>query len=100
MSSAMARRCPRRVRSSASKAWSRSRATSPTLPGNRGVSVKTKFLNRQEFVIGWTEPEGSRSSLGSLLLGYYRDDGKLIYAGQAGTGMTESELRALLNKLR
>src|ERR1700733_14843371 len=73
----------------------------PYLPGNRGVWVKTKFLNRQEFVIvGWTDPEGSRSSLGSLLLGYYQDDGKLIYAGRAGTGMTESELRALLNRLR
>ena len=73
----------------------------PYLPGNRGVWVKTKFLNRQEFVIvGWTDPEGSRSSLGSLLLGYYRDDGKLIYAGRAGTGMTVSELTALLNKLR
>ena len=71
----------------------------PYLPGNRGVWVKTKFLNRQEFVIvGWTDPEGSRSSLGSLLLGYYRDDGKPIYAGRAGTGMTESELTALLNK--
>ena len=35
----------------------------PYLPGNRGVWVKTKFLNRQEFVIvGWTDPEGSRSS--------------------------------------
>jgi ATP-dependent DNA ligase len=44
------------------------------LPGNRSVWVKTKFLNRQEFVIvGWTDPEGSRSSLGSLLLGYYRE---------------------------
>ena len=73
----------------------------PYLPGNRGVWVKTKFLNRQEFVIvGWTDPEGSRSSLGSLLLGYYTDDGKLIYAGRAGTGMTQSELTALLNKLR
>ena len=73
----------------------------PYLPGNRGVWVKTKFLNRQEFVIvGWTDPEGSRSSLGSLLLGYYRDDGKLIYAGRAGTGMTVSELTSLLNKLR
>ena len=36
----------------------------------------------------------------ALLLGYYRDDGKLIYAGRAGTGLTESELRALLKKLR
>jgi ATP-dependent DNA ligase len=73
----------------------------PYLPRNRGVWVKTKFMNHQEFVIvGWTDPEGSRSSLGALLLGYYRDDGKLIYAGRAGTGMTVSELTALLNKLR
>jgi DNA ligase D-like protein (predicted ligase) len=73
----------------------------PYMPGNRGVWVKTKFLNRQEFVVvGWTDPEGSRSALGSLLLGYYRDDGKLIYAGRAGTGMTESDLRGLLEKLR
>ena len=70
-------------------------------PGNRGIWVKTKFLNREEFiVVGWTDPARSRSSLGSLLLGYYRDDGKLIYAGRAGTGMTERELRTLLKKLR
>ena len=72
----------------------------PYLPGNRGVWVKTEFLNRQEFgIVGWTVPEGSRSSFGSLLLGYYRDDGQLIYAGRAGTGITESELRALLNRV-
>ena len=51
-------------------------------------------------IVGWTDPEGSRSSLGSLLLGYYRDDGKLIYAGRAGTGMTDIELHALVEKLR
>jgi ATP-dependent DNA ligase len=63
--------------------------------------VKTKCLNRQEFVVvGWTDPEGARSSIGSLLLGYYIDDGKLIYAGRVGTGMTQSELRGLLKKLR
>jgi ATP-dependent DNA ligase len=32
-------------------------------------------------------PEGSRPHLGALLLGYYDDDGKLIYAGRVGTGM-------------
>ena len=32
----------------------------PYLPGNRGVWVKTKFLNRQEFVIvDWTDAECS-----------------------------------------
>jgi DNA ligase D-like protein (predicted ligase) len=70
------------------------------MPGNRGVWVKTKALNRQEFVVvGWTDPEGSRPALGSLLLGYYGDDGKLIYAGRAGTGMTDAELHALVKKL-
>jgi bifunctional non-homologous end joining protein LigD len=73
----------------------------PYEPGNRGIWVKTKLLNRQEFVVvGWTDPEGFRSSLGSLLLGYYTDDGRLIYAGRAGTGMTEADLKALLKKLR
>ena len=54
----------------------------PYAPGNRGLWRKAKWLNRQEFVIvGWSDPEGSRPHLGALLLGYYTDDGKLIYAG-------------------
>ena len=58
--------------------------------------VKSKCLNREEFVVvGWTDPEGSRSHIGALLLGYYTEDGRLHYAGRAGTGMTEKELRRL-----
>jgi bifunctional non-homologous end joining protein LigD len=73
----------------------------PYAPGNRGLWVKTKFLNRQEFVIvGWSEPEGSREALGSLLLGYYADDGRLLYAGRAGTGMSNVVLRGLMRKLK
>jgi DNA ligase D-like protein (predicted ligase) len=73
----------------------------PYLPGDRGAWVKTKLLNRQEFVVvGWTDPEGSRASVGALLLGYYADDSRLLYAGRVGTGMTISELRGLLKKLR
>ena len=34
-----------------------------------------------------------------LLLGYYGDDGKLIYAGRAGTGMTDAELHALVKRV-
>jgi ATP-dependent DNA ligase len=56
----------------------------PYAPGNRGLWRKAKCLNRQEFVVvGWTDPEGSRPDLGALLLGYYTDDGKLIYASVA-----------------
>src|SRR4051794_40660805 len=45
------------------------RAGVPYASGNRGTWVKTKCLNREEFVVvGWTDPEGSRRHLGSLLL--------------------------------
>ena len=59
----------------------------PYALGNRGLWRKAKALNRQEFVVvGWSDPEGSRPHLGALLLGYYTDEGKLIYAGRVGTG--------------
>src|SRR5271165_5961979 len=47
------------------------RADAPYTPGDRGLWVKTKCSYRREFiVIGWTDPEGVRRWLGSLLLGY------------------------------
>jgi bifunctional non-homologous end joining protein LigD len=65
----------------------RFQARPPYAPGNRGLWRKAKWLNRQEFVVvGWSDPEGSRPHLGALLLGYYADEGKLIYAGRVGTG--------------
>jgi ATP-dependent DNA ligase len=76
-------------------------ADRPYGPGDRGIWVKSKCLNREEFVVvGWTDPEGSRSHLGALLLGYYTDDGRLHYAGRAGTGMTEKELKRLAGVLK
>jgi len=72
----------------------------PYVPGNRGIWVKTKCLNRKEFVVvGWTDSEGSRPHLGALLLGYYSDDGKLVYAGRVGTGMPDKVLADLRRKL-
>jgi bifunctional non-homologous end joining protein LigD len=72
----------------------------PYAPGNRGIWVKAKCLNRQEFVIvGWTDPDGSRAHLGALLLGYYAPDGALAYAGRAGTGMDARTLRDLKTRL-
>jgi ATP-dependent DNA ligase len=72
----------------------------PYAPGNRGLWRKAKWLNRQEFVIvGWSDPEGSRPHLGALLLGYYSDDGKLIYAGRVGTGMPVRVLADLRHRL-
>jgi DNA ligase D-like protein (predicted ligase) len=72
----------------------------PYAPGNRGLWRKAKALNRQEFVIvGWSDPEGSRPYLGALLLGYYADDGKLVYAGRVGTGMPDKVLADLRRRL-
>jgi ATP-dependent DNA ligase len=72
----------------------------PYAPGNRGLWRKAKCLNRQEFVIvGWSDPEGTRPHLGALLLGYYTDDGKLIYAGRVGTGMSDKVLADLRRRL-
>ena len=72
----------------------------PCASGNRGLWRKAKWLNRQEFVIvGWSDPEGTRPHLGALLLGYYTDDGKLIYAGRVGTGMPIKVLANLRRRL-
>jgi bifunctional non-homologous end joining protein LigD len=58
------------------------RADAPYAPGNRGLWLKVKCLNREEFVvIGWTDPEGARRWLGAPLLAYYDPDGRLTYAG-------------------
>ncbi len=63
--------------------------------------LKTKCLNREEFVvIGWSDPEGSRHRIGSLLLGYYTPGGDLIYAGRVGTGMSVAELERVWHRLR
>jgi bifunctional non-homologous end joining protein LigD len=68
----------------------------PYLPGERGAWLKSKCLNRAEFVVvGWSDPEGSRHLIGSLLLGYYDPEGRLIYAGRVGTGMSVQTLAML-----
>ncbi|RYF59723.1 MAG: DNA ligase D, partial [Comamonadaceae bacterium] len=65
--------------------------------------IKLKCSHRQEFVIGgFTEPKGSRTGIGSLLLGVHAEDGSLRYAGNVGTGFNDrtlTELRAQLDPL-
>ncbi|HVX15024.1 MAG TPA: DNA ligase D [Pirellulales bacterium] len=72
--------------------------------GGRGYNwVKTKFVRREEFVIGgFTDPSGTREGLGALLIGYYRPDGRLVYAGKVGTGFDDRlliELRKRLDRI-
>ena len=77
------------------------RADAAYMPGNRGLWLKIKCVNREEFVvIGWTDPEGARPFLGALLLGYYDPDGRLTYAGRVGTGINQAELERLSRKLQ
>ena len=61
--------------------------------------VKIKAKRRQEFVVGgWTEPRGSRTKFGALLLGVYAGD-ELMYAGHVGTGFDQAKLRAIGKQL-
>jgi ATP-dependent DNA ligase len=47
---------------------------------------------------GFTDPQGSRTGLGALLLGYY-SGGDLVYAGKVGTGFDRATLRDLRDRL-
>src|SRR5580698_6336674 len=49
--------------------------------------LKIKIRQRLECVIGgYTEPEGSRAHFGSVVLGLYDKQKRLIHVGQAGSG--------------
>ena len=62
--------------------------------------IKLKCGQRQEFVIGgYTDPQGSRTGIGALLLGVYDKHGVLQYAGNVGSGFNEATLRDLKKKL-
>jgi len=78
------------------------RVDAPYVSGNRGLWRKSKCVNREEFIIvGYSDPEGSRPCFGALLLGYCDDDdGKLLYAGRAGTGFSDAELRRVYDLLQ
>ncbi|NNL64856.1 MAG: DNA ligase D [Myxococcales bacterium] len=49
-------------------------------------------------IVGWAEGQGSRRSLGSLALAWQRD-GRLVYAGQVGSGLSEEGIARLLPQL-
>ena len=62
--------------------------------------IKLKCGLRQEFVIGgFTDPKGSRTGIGSLLLGTYDDEGVLRYAGNVGSGFNHSSLASIAKRL-
>jgi bifunctional non-homologous end joining protein LigD len=62
--------------------------------------LKLKCAWEQELVIGgFTDPGGSRTDFGALLVGYY-EDAQLRYAGKVGTGFSARTLRDLGARLR
>ena len=79
------------------------RADSPYQSRRSPDWIKIKCGKRQEFLIcGFTEPKGSRSGLGALLLGLHDAKGQLQYAGNVGSGLNEKmlvDLRTQLDKL-
>jgi bifunctional non-homologous end joining protein LigD len=63
--------------------------------------LKMKITRRQECVVGgYTDPRGSREYFGSLLLGLYDDQGRLIHVGNAGTGFNEKTSADLWQRLQ
>jgi bifunctional non-homologous end joining protein LigD len=75
------------------------RADAPYSSGRGKSWIKLKCQQRQEFVIvGFTEPKGSRSGLGALLLAV-RDGSGWRYAGRVGTGFDTQALLALRKQL-
>ncbi len=71
----------------------------PYRSGRSDRWLKVKCLRRQEFVIvGRTDPQGSRSHFGALLLATYAG-ASLVYRGRVGTGFSEAALRTLHQQL-
>jgi bifunctional non-homologous end joining protein LigD len=69
------------------------KADSPYRAGRSPNWLKIRADRTDEFVVvGFTRPKGSRSGFGALDLGAY-EDGKLVYAGRAGSGFTDKELK-------
>lgn len=74
-------------------------ASAKYVSGRSGLWLKLKCIQQQELVIGgFTPPSKGGVGIGALLLGYY-SDGKLRYAGRAGTGFTQQTHRMLRGRL-
>ena len=61
--------------------------------------IKTKCIERREFVvIGFSPSTTTRRAIGALAIGDY-EKGKLRYRGRVGTGFTEETARMLFDRL-
>ncbi len=63
--------------------------------------LKIKIRHSLECVVGgYTEPEGTRPHFGSLVLGLYDKQGRLIHVGQAGSGFNQKSLAEIWKTLQ
>ncbi len=75
-------------------------ASAPYRQGRSRSWLKLKCVQREELVvIGFTDPEGSRTGFGALHMGYYDRAGNLHYAGGVGTGFSDTVLSDLRGRL-
>lgn len=75
-------------------------ASSSYVGKRNGDWIKLKCDNRQEFVIaGFTRTIARTSGISALLLGVY-EDGKLVYVGRAGTGLSQKDMDQLMDKAK
>jgi bifunctional non-homologous end joining protein LigD len=77
------------------------RVNLPYQAGRGGGWLKIKCPRIGRFVIGgWTEPGGSRTHFGALLVGQYEAPGVLRFVGRVGTGFDDQRLRTIATELR
>jgi bifunctional non-homologous end joining protein LigD len=63
--------------------------------------LKIKIRHEIECVVGgYTEPEGSRAHFGSLVLGLYDEQERLIHVGLVGSGFDHKLLSSIWNQLK
>jgi len=63
--------------------------------------LKIKIRQQTECVVGgFTEPEGARAHFGSLVLGLYDKEGRLVHVGQVGSGFDQKLLSQIWKTLQ
>lgn len=75
------------------------RKDSPYRSGRGRDWVKSKCIDRDEFVVGGYTPSRTGRGIGSLLVGHY-EGSRLVYDGRTGTGFSAKESLVLEKALR
>jgi bifunctional non-homologous end joining protein LigD len=75
------------------------RAESPYRAGRSATWLKIRTRSSDDFVVvGFSAPKGSRSGFGALQVAQYVE-GRLTYAGRAGSGFTDAQLKEVRGEL-